>query len=203
MTWLPPIGGFYEVNNEHYDDDYFQHYAELERLPISKEITNARLDLVARHAAGSLLDFGSGAGTFVRARGNDTVGFDINPKSVAWLRERNLYVDPWETKSRAVTFWDSIEHVRDFGPLLENISEWVFISLPIFSDAEHVLRSKHFKPTEHYWYFTMEGLVMLMRDNGFHCAEINRIETELGREDILSLAFRRAGMGIDFAGLVL
>ncbi len=190
MIWLPPIGGFYEVKNEHYDDDYFQHYAELERWPISEQITTARLDLVARHTVGSLLDFGIGSGTFVRAC-DDAVGFDINPKSVAWLRARDLYADPWLTRSRIVTFWDSIEHVRDFGPLLANITEWAFISLPIFSDADHVLGSKHFKPTEHYWYFAKDGLVMLMRDNGFHCAEISRAETELGREGILSFAFRR------------
>jgi hypothetical protein len=191
LMWLPSLpAGFYEVKNEHYDDSYFEHYAELECLPISKQIIDARIGLVKRHTAATVVDFGIGSGTFVRSL-SDTTGFDINPKSVAWLRARGLYVDPWSSTSRAVTFWDSIEHVRDFGPLLRNIREWLFISIPIFSSSEHVISSKHFKPMEHYWYFTQDGLVKLMRDNGFDCMEINREEIRLGREDILSFAFTR------------
>ena len=191
LIWLPHLdAGFYEVANEHYDDSYFDHYAALEHLPISDQIIDARLKLVERHTTGRLLDFGIGSGTFIRHR-SETVGFDINEKSVAWLNERGLYVDPWATISHAVTFWDSIEHVRDFAPLLANIQEWVFISIPIFSDAQHVLRSKHFKPAEHYWYFTPHGLAQLMRDHGFLAIEVNHDETNLGREDIMSFAFKR------------
>jgi hypothetical protein len=56
-----------------------------------------------------------------------------------------------------------------------------------------VLRSKHFRPTEHCWYFTRPGLVFAMKLCGFVLVSESNIETELGREDIGTFAFRREG----------
>jgi hypothetical protein len=75
--------------------------------------------------------------------------------------------------------------------LLANVREWVFVSLPIFRDAEHALRSKHFKPDEHCWYFTRNGLVFAMQTCGFALVSESNVETDLGREDIGTFAFRR------------
>jgi hypothetical protein len=60
-------------------------------------------------------------------------------------------------------------------------------------DAEHALRSKHFRPTEHYWYFSRDGLVFAMKGCGFALVAESNVETELGREDIGTFAFRRDG----------
>ena len=71
-----------------------------------------------------------------------------------------------------------LEHIPDFQPLLANVREWVFVSLPIFRDAEHVLRSKHFRPEEHCWYFTRDGLVYAMKMCGFALVSESKVETE-------------------------
>jgi hypothetical protein len=87
--------------------------------------------------------------------------------------------------------WDVLEHISDFQPLLVNVREWLFLSLPIFTDAKHALRSKHFRPDEHCWYFTRDGLVFAMKMCGFVLISESSVETDLGREDIGSFAFRR------------
>jgi hypothetical protein len=84
-----------------------------------------------------------------------------------------------------------LEHIPDFQSLLANVNDWLFLSLPIFRDAGHALRSKHFRPEEHYWYFTRDGLTFAMKMCGFVLVSESMIETELGREDIGTFAFKR------------
>lgn len=153
----------------------------------------ARVEFVARHYSGPLIDVGIGSGAFVelRAKSEPTYGYDVNPAGVSWLDERGLLVNPYSRPVDAVTMWDVIEHIPDYPELLIGVQQWLFLSLPIFRDADHVLRSKHFKPDEHCWYFTRAGLVWAMKTDGFELVEENTSETELGREDIGSFAFRR------------
>jgi len=140
-----------------------------------------------------LLDVGIGSGAFIDARKRRTTGYDVNPCGIGWLRDRNLLVDPYSAPFNAASMWDVLEHMPDYPALLANVREWLFLSLPIFTDAEHVLRSKHFKPDEHCWYFTRDGLVWAMKCEGFSLVSESMIETELGREDIGTFAFRRDG----------
>ena len=65
------------------------------------------------------------------------------------------------------------------------------MSIPIFEDGEHVLRSKHYRKDEHVWYFTARGLINVFADCGFDLVDMSRIETDIGREDIGSFAFKR------------
>ena len=39
------------------------------------------------------------------------------------------------------------------------VERLVFLCLPLFTGPEHVLRSKHFRPEEHCWYWTRDGLL--------------------------------------------
>jgi hypothetical protein len=71
------------------------------------------------------------------------------------------------------------------------VRKWVFVSIPIFTSAADVLRSKHYKPKEHVWYFTVGGLDHFMRSFGFECVDFNRMEREAGREQIDTFVFRR------------
>ena len=156
----------------------------------------ARVEFVERHYRGPLIDVGIGSGAFIelrRERRRTTYGYDVNPAGIAWLEERMLLVDPYLVSFDAMTLWDVLEHIPDFQSLLANVREWLFLSLPIFRDAEHALRSKHFKPDEHCWYFTRDGLVFVMNACGFALVSESMIETELGREDIGTFAFRRSG----------
>lgn len=195
LCWLPEHGiGWYPVHETRYDADYFEKYRQYEDTELGQQILQARLDLVARHYRGCVLDVGIGSGQFVAARQN-TYGYDVNPAGVAWLRARNRYVDLYVSPdagwSPALTFWDSLEHIPDPGAAVARAARWVFASLPIFDDAAHVLRSRHFRRDEHYWYFTRDGFVDWMAAQGFVVREENDAESLLGRDGIMSFAFER------------
>lgn len=111
------------------------------------------------------------------------------PEAVEWLRSEGRFREP---AANALTFWDSLEHIPDPEKAVEAADEWVFVSMPIYRDAADVLASKHYKPGEHLWYWTRDGLIRWFHRQGFFCVEVNSAETELGRDGILSFAFRRA-----------
>lgn len=157
----------------------------------------ARVEFVNRHYSGALVDVGIGSGAFIERRNAatgklaNTFGFDVNPVARDWLVSRGLWIDPYRGRVPAVAMWDVLEHLPDFGALLGRVTEWVFVSIPIFADGQHVLRSKHFRKDEHIWYFTNEGLVRTFDGCGFDLVAMNTIETDIGREDIGTFAFRR------------
>jgi hypothetical protein len=173
-----------------YDRAYFDKYVRYAGTELGRQLTHARIEFVARHYQDYLCDVGIGSGTFIEARGR-TYGYDICPAGVEWLQARKLLVDPYRVSMIAVSLWDVLEHIPDFWRLLRNVEQWVFLSLPIFTDADHALRSKHFRPDEHCWYFTRDGLLRIMHELGFRLIEENNMETQLGREDIGSFAFCR------------
>lgn len=196
LIWFPEKGwGYCPTNGFEYDDDYFDHYAELESGEISKALNKVRANLVKRYMSGFVLDMGIGSGAFIKYRGGDTLGFDVNPKGIAWLKERKLFMDPYQEPGEsieAITFWDVLEHFPDAEPILSRIKRWAFVSMPIYQDVEHLLGSKHFKKNEHCLYFTTSGLISWMKEHGFVCMEHNTDEVKCGREDIGSFVFRRS-----------
>lgn len=197
LTWWPQVGiGHYPVTAgiAPYDRQYFNRFARDARTGLGRALMRARYDFVEQHHQGTVVDVGIGAGAFVelrRKQGRSTYGYDVNPAGIKWLNDRKLFVDPYLVRSEAITLWDVLEHIPDFQKLLGNARDWVFLSLPIFRDAAHVLRSKHFRPDEHCWYFTRDGLVFAMKLCGFDLVSESTVETELGREDIGTFAFRR------------
>ena len=160
----------------------------------------SRVEFVAKFYRGRLLDVGIGSGAFINKRNGSktglTLGYDINPAGKTWLHERWLWLDPYEVKVHAVSMWDVLEHIKDFRPLLANVEKWLFIALPLFRNVEHVLKSKHFRKNEHFWYYEKRGLVSIMQMLGFDLVEYNQNETLLGREDIGSFAFKRSHDGV-------
>jgi hypothetical protein len=173
-----------------YEGAYFAKYQELDATPMGEALTKARVDLVRRHFAGQVLDVGIGGGRFVEESGG--FGFDVNPEALQWLNANGCYKNPhfgWD----AMTFWDSLEHIPDPELMLRSVGDWAFVSMPIYKDQADCLKSKHFKPGEHIWYWTLEGFVSWMDRQGFELREINHVESELGREGITSFAFRRYG----------
>lgn len=175
-----------------YDKAYWNKYRHYDETPCGDALTQMRRALVAKYWPYALLDVGIGGGRFVRERPR-TFGYDINPEAIAWLHEHDLFVDPYGKIVPAVSCWDSLEHIGDPRPLLEGISEWLFVSLPIFTDCEDALRSKHFRPDEHFWYFTDAGFVYFMSNFGFKLVEHNEMEQSAGREQIGTFVFRRIG----------
>lgn len=194
LVWLPERGmGYYPVNDEPYDDAYFRKYVEYSDTDLGRRLDTLRIDLVRRWAGpgAAVIDIGIGAGAFIEARGGETYGYDINPRAVTWLKDRQLWRDPREQAADALTFWDSLEHIRDPAPMLAQAREWVFMSLPIFTGPDHVLRSRHFRRDEHCWYWTRGGLIRWMAEHGLAVVEHGTPESIAGREDIHTFAFRR------------
>jgi hypothetical protein len=190
LVWIPHEGlGWCDAPAIDYGAGYWEEFRRRDETEIGASLTAARASLVARHWAGQLVDIGIGGGRFVTDTG--CLGYDVNPRAVRWLKDEMRWADPYVQSVEAVTFWDSLEHIPDPSALLANVRQWVFVSIPIFRDAEHVLRSRHFKPGEHFWYFTKAGFLMFMERFGWHCMEVNAAEIQAGREDILSFAFQR------------
>lgn len=188
---MPEKGiGYFPVKDQPYDDDYFDKYVGYAKTECGKAITEARVKFVNGHTLGGVMDVGIGCGAFIERRGS-TCGFDINPQAIKWLQEKNLLADPRTAPYPSATFWDSLEHINNPGQILQYITDYVFVSMPIYQDAEHILRSKHFRKDEHCLYFTEDGFVNWMAEKGFDLLEIDDFETRLGREDILSFAFKR------------
>lgn len=175
-----------------YGPDYWAKCAANDESAIADEINAARVALVARHFGGRVCDIGIGSGAFVRARPL-TVGFDVNPEAIAWLKARGLFVTPREGFG-AFTFWDVLEHVETPAEYLELVPlhGWVFVSVPIFRDLRAIRESRHYRPGEHLYYWTDEGFLGWMALHGFRVHEANDAETRAGRESIRSYAFKRA-----------
>lgn len=195
LVWLPALGMGYlpAPTLVPYDDAYFEKYVQYAGTDLGRRLTAARLDFSAE--AGQLVDIGIGSGQFVAARleaGGWVRGFDVCPRAVQWLEQRNLLLSPYEDGPvEAVSLWDVLEHIPDPARLLAQVSRWVFISLPIFADMEEALASKHYRPGEHLWYWTHDGLVRWMALQGFRFVRDSLIESQLGRDGITSFAFRR------------
>lgn len=195
LEWRDGIGWLDPVNPIEYGKDYFAEYQRRSATDIGRRINAFRIEFVDKYyTGGRLCDVGIGSGAFVKHRnlaGSMTYGWDINPRAVRWLQKRELLRNPYIEAFTALSFWDVIEHIPDYPALLRNIGSWLFVSLPIFADEHHALRSKHFKPGEHCWYFTEQGLIRAMQNCGFTLIDANRNETLLGREDIGTFVFKR------------
>jgi len=193
LQWLPELGlGYYPVTENPYVESYWQAYRTLDRAPSGIALTALRRVLVSAWWDGAVVDVGIGGGRFVIERPN-TRGFDVNPAAIDWLQTRGLWCNAARESVDAMCFWDSLEHIHEPGALLANARRFVFVSCPIFTGPEHALRSKHYKPAEHCWYFTSPGLVGFMAGFDFEVVFEDRMEQTVGREDIGSFVFRRVG----------
>lgn len=194
LRWSTRAGvGYYPAEPAGvYDAAYWAKYERYAATDMGRELTRFRVDLVARHHDGPALDVGIGCGQFIEDR-PETMGYDVNPVGVRWLRERYAYHDPrTDGPMPAGTFWDSLEHIRHPGRFLRALgARWLFLSIPIFRGPWHALRSRHYRPDEHFWYFTRRGLVRWLGRMGYDLREISHAETELGRHGIESFAFER------------
>lgn len=145
-----------------------------------------------KHTKGAVCDIGIGGGAFVTSING--FGFDVNLKAVEWLQSEGRYLDPYMLPSQsvpAITCWDSLEHIPEPEKLIEKVDGYAFVSIPIFNSGYHALQSKHFKPGEHIYYFTNNGLIDWFDNLGFDCIDSNMMESDIGREGIYTYAFER------------
>jgi len=194
LLWSPEKGyGWHSRPAMLYSGDYFAHYQKLDNTKMGALLTRARLDLVGKYCKPiDTVDIGIGGGRYVQESGG--WGYDVCADAVTWLRDNGYYRNPYSDAMgdvKAITCWDSLEHIPDPQALLAEVREWLFVSLPVFEDADDVLSSKHYKPGEHLWYFSSTGFINWCAEQGFECVEMNRVESDLGREGIMSFAFKR------------
>lgn len=192
LVWLPELGmGRFPVPAQRpYDESYFVRYQAMSDTPMGHRLTAARIDLVSRYCQGTLLDVGIGAGQFIKSRPY-TLGYDVNPIAIDWLLTRDLWAELYTGHYPALSFWDSLEHIDRPDLAVQRAEKWVFVSVPVFESAEHILDSRHYRRDEHIWYWTHDGLMRWFDNQGFDCAEHSAIESELGRDGIGSYAFFR------------
>jgi len=199
LIWYDDKGhGFYLVTRPAaYDQAYFDKYVGYAKTELGELLTSIRVALVNKHLplGMPLIDVGVGCGQFLEsmARFRPCHGYDVNPVAVQMLKDTGRWRDPYETDPLALTFWDSFEHIAQPANILARQAAIIFMSLPVFHNRDHVLRSRHFRPDEHFWYFTNWGLVRVMDQMGYRCIEMNYHETSAGREDIGTFVFVRHG----------
>ena len=94
LRWYPQLGwGYLDCVGQ--KTDYYDEYAALAETDMAKALNAIRVETVRGHTDGIILDVGIGDGAFCRAHGN-ACGYDVDPDAVEWLKDRCLYVDPYE-----------------------------------------------------------------------------------------------------------
>ena len=180
-----------------YTEKYYNKLKKYEGTQIEQDINDIRYKLVKKYKCGTILDIGCGTGQFMRtAKTCTTYGYDVMKKTVSNLKRTKKYIDPYEQlpdQIQAFTFWDSLEHIKDPAPIFRNTwrGQYLFCSMPIFKNTEAITQSKHYRPGEHMWYFTANGLIEWIHQFRFICVEENYKESEAGRKDIGTFVFRR------------
>jgi len=194
LLWFPGLDiGWYPCHDVEYPDEYFEKFEYYKTTQMGKHINDFRVSFVNSIYSGDVVDVGIGAGYFIEQRGEQvrTYGYDVSEYGKRWLTKRDLEIDPYNEDVYAITCWDSLEHIRDCWTLVQCAQRFVFTSIPIVRSAEDAMKSKHFKPHEHYWYMTHEGLIRCFNLLGFELIDSSVCEMEYGREEIGTYAFER------------
>lgn len=176
-----------------YDADYYDKCRSYEASEIAERINAGRLALVERfHGQRDVLDVGIGSGDFIKRRPR-TLGYDVNPVAIEWLKRQDLWATPDEELFDAFTLWDVVEHLETPEHILRHlpVGGWLFLSLPIFDDLASIRASKHYRPGEHLQYFTAPGLRAWLHAHGFDELAHSTFEIDAGREAIHSFAYQR------------
>ena len=161
LTWWDHHGfGYYPVDpaDAPYDAAYFDKYVAMADTQMGLALNAARERMIARWWLGDVVDVGVGCGSFIEHR-PDTWGYDVNPAAVEWLYRNKRWWNPRVDPCPAVSMWDVLEHMPDFPKLLANVRGYCFVALPLFDGPEQARASRHFRPTEHCWYFTGIGFI--------------------------------------------
>jgi hypothetical protein len=177
-----------------YGQAYFEKYMNFRGSKIANQINEARIDLVSKFNCSCLLDVGIGSGEFITKTPIKTYGYDVNKFGQEWLKKRKIFIDPYiniPPEVNGITCWDVIEHMQYPTNFLDLISPncYLFIAIPIINNLHFVRKSRHFRPNEHYYYFTKQGLISYLCDVGFNFLTHNELEIQAGREQIESFVF--------------
>jgi hypothetical protein len=172
-----------------------------ENVIMHRVINTLRCEIVHRYGRQDkrVLDIGCGNMDFMNmyhAEYNPQIfGYDVIPKTVDNLKYVNAWIDIKDDSIAHIdvfTMWDVFEHIKIHDEILEKIPKYSYLimSLPIFQDLNKIEESNHYRPGEHLWYFTHEGIKRYMENKGFMLIEHNNHETVAGRKQIKTYVFR-------------
>lgn len=179
-----------------YGDAYMAKFAEYDPQ-IEREVNMGRANFVARHAGelARVLDWGCGSGAFLRlaqASGMDCAGYEVIPAAAAWLKKEHVYAED-VSEFDALCLWDVLEHLEEPGRVIGRVrpGAMLFVSLPVFPQLKTIRASRHYRPGEHLYYFTANGLAAWLRRYGYWLAGTSDHEVRAGRDSIGAYAFER------------
>lgn len=153
-----------------------------------------------------ILDWGYGAGAFIKAAANYShfraYGYDISgwpaPQGVTPLAGPPAGIDG---KWHVVTFHDVLEHIPNLDFLRTLDTEWLVITVPWCHahdiGLEWFWQWKHRRPNEHLHHWNLQALSLTLADSGFSLTHWSDLEdTVRGRlgamPNILTVTARRA-----------
>jgi len=152
----------------------------------AQEICDIRWNFVKEINPKTVLDFGCGMGHFraFRPEGTEVDTYDIG----GWP-QTGIHRSQYDL----ITFWDVIEHIKKLEvlrPVLKMASH-VAVTVPIKPEGGKLVGWKHYKPGEHFHYFSVKSLKAWFDSEGFEFIAGGWPEEECGiREDIFSGLFR-------------
>ena len=179
-----------------YGNEYLVKVQAYEGTHIANAVNAGRVAFMLKHLApgSAVLDYGAGTGDFMRAASADfrMSGFEIIPA----MREKLIAEKKYAETARgfqAVTFWDVLEHLETPAIALRRVERdaLVFCSLPCFVDLNEIRKSRHYRPGEHLYYWTVEGFIEWMDRRGFRILETSRHEMMAGRDSVVAFAFKK------------
>jgi SAM-dependent methyltransferase len=148
--------------------------------------TQIALVSARRPAAGRLLDFGAGSGTFVRAAidaGWDAVGVEHSTAAARRAKEYygvDLVGEIPGGKFDVITLWDVVEHLKEPIKVLESLRESMVIGGSIIistGNYESWMRKSQgdrwgLYLLDHHYYFTPASLEETLKRSGFFGFEL-------------------------------
>ena len=189
-----------------YNKGYARHYIayEIEKDSKASLINDFRSKLIHQVTpkGSTILDYGCGTGILHNyLKDYDYTGFDINKQlKPFWVSKHRPCKNTLDTKKyQCVCFFDSLEHLKDPIKVINNFNpKCCVISIPIvigsISNVDTIINavrnSKHFKPGEHIHYFSLKSLNKMFIRCGGKITHFSRNESQLGRENIVSLIYK-------------
>lgn len=201
LCWNSAAGiGFYPVKPIEYGKDYFEKYQRYGLTDMGILLNTCRIQLVNKYTNGNVLDVGIGSGSFLVGRDvfldkHCTQGYDVNLYGIEFLKHNQAFFDIYVNSYypfECLTFFDSLEHIVKPSEILKKLSnQYVIVSIPIFKSVDHVLKSRHYRKDEHYYYFTESALINYMRLLKCELVEVSDFEIQAGREGIYTFVFKK------------
>lgn len=187
------------ISDFNYNETYLDHY---KGAPVS-EMSFLRLGIISLYYQElfkrpfpskniKILDFGCGDGAFVKAAngcGLDAYGFDVIDKP----QEIPMAKWPHGDEFNIITFFDSLEHVREFDLLYDANPDMFVASVPDRDciSFDRMSDWKHYKPNEHLHYFSKRSIRALFENNGYELRYISNIENLIRGNDIKTYIFTK------------